>query len=189
MEVNDYLPTRTRVLSSETEGKTEPDIVTDALELYLNYTSKDIELIYKLKNENKLDILFQFLFIKQSNKLNEILPELFEKTNDWMEILLDISFVSEAGVIRQLIDTISEAYFKNQVEIIGWLYQFYNSELKDETFSDLKKGKKITKDKIPGYYTAGDTKHRCNNTSIRKNPAKLITAPNKKNYSKNNRNN
>ena len=149
MEVNDYLPTRTRVLSSETEGKIEPDIITDALELDLDYSEEDFELILKLKDENKLNELFRFLFIKQSNKLNEILPGLFEKTDDYMELLLNISFTTNEGIIRSLTDSISEEDFGEQVEIIGWLYQFYNSELKDETFANLKKRIKISKDRIP----------------------------------------
>ena len=88
MEVNDYLPTRTRVLSSEIEGKIEPDILTESLDIDLNYTSDDKELILKLKDENKLDELFRLLFIKQRNKLNEILPGLFERTDDYMELFL-----------------------------------------------------------------------------------------------------
>ena len=149
MEVNDYLPTRTRVLSSETPGKIEPDIITEALDIDLNYTEDDLKEIDKLLDENKLDDLFRFLFIKQCNELNEILPCLFEKTDDYMELLIGISFTNQDGVVRRLIDNILEEDFKNQVEIIGWLYQFYNSELKDETFSNLKKGKKITKERIP----------------------------------------
>ena len=149
MEVNDYLPTRTRVISSEIPGKIEPDIISEALDLDLGFTIEDRELILKLKDENKLDELFQFLFIKQCNKLNEILPGLFETTNDYMELLLNISFTMEEGIVRTLVDSIDEEEFAEQVEIIGWLYQFYNSELKDETFSNLKKGKKITKERIP----------------------------------------
>lgn len=79
MEVNDYLPTRTRVLSSETECKIEPDIITEALDLDLDYSSEDIELILKLKDENKLEELFKFLFIRQCNKLNEILQDYLKK--------------------------------------------------------------------------------------------------------------
>ena len=149
MEVNDYLPTRTRVLSSEIEGKLEPDIITEALELDLDYTNDDKELILKLKEENELDDLFRFLFIKQCNKLNEILSGLFEKTDDYMEILLTISFTDESGFVRKLLNSIPEDEFRSQVEIIGWLYQFYNSELKDETFANLKKRIKISKDRIP----------------------------------------
>ena len=149
MEVNDYLPTRTRVLSSEIEGKIEPDIISESMELGFDYSNEDIDLILKLKDENKLDELFQFLFIKQCNKLNEILPGLFEKTDDYMELLLNISFTDEKGIIRSLINSISEEDFGKQVEVIGWLYQYYNSELKEETFSNLKKRIKISKERIP----------------------------------------
>ena len=147
MEVNNYLPTKTRVLSSETEGKLEPDILTDALNIDLDYTQEDKELIFKLKDENKLDELFRFLFIKQSNKLNEILPGLFETTNDSLELLLNISFTSEESVVRQLIDTIPEEDFTKQVEIIGWLYQYYISEKKDQVININKSN--IKKDDIP----------------------------------------
>ncbi|MEN6294421.1 MAG: BREX-1 system adenine-specific DNA-methyltransferase PglX, partial [Methanobacterium sp.] len=149
MEVNDYLPTRVRVLSSDTEGKIEPDIVTEAPHIDLGFTEEEIEQIYQLKNDNKLDELFRLLFIKQCNKLNEILPELFEKTADYTELLLSISFTNEEGVVRQLIDNISQEDFRDQVEIIGWLYQYYNTELKDDTFKQLKKRVKISKDRIP----------------------------------------
>ena len=149
MEINNFLPTKTRVLSSETPGKIEPDMLTEAFNIDLNYTQDDKEFIFKLKDENKLDELFRFLFIKQCNKLNEILPGLFEKTDDYLELLLNISFTNEDGIVRQLIDTIPEEDFSSQVEIIGWLYQFYNSELKDETFANLKKRIKISKERIP----------------------------------------
>ncbi len=149
MEVNDYLPTHVKVLSSETKGKIEPDIVTKAPNIDLDFSDAQIEQIYQLKNENKLDELFRFLFIKQCNKLNEILPELFEKTADYTELLLSISFTNEDGVVRQLINNISEEDFTEQIEIIGWLYQYYNTELKDEIFKQLKQGVKINKERIP----------------------------------------
>ncbi|WP_276954664.1 BREX-1 system adenine-specific DNA-methyltransferase PglX [Methanobrevibacter woesei] len=149
MEINHYLPSKVCVLSSETPGKIEPDIIAEAFNIDLDYSDEDKKLIFKLKDENKLDGLFRFLFIKQCNKLNDILPGLFEKTEDYMELLLNISFTSEDGVVRQLIENISEEDFTNQVEIIGWLYQYYNSELKDETFANLKKRVKIGKERIP----------------------------------------
>ena len=147
MEVNNYLPTKTRVLSSETPGKIEPDILTNAFELDLDYTSDDKELIFKLKDENKLEELFRILFIKQCNKLNEILPNLFEKTEDYMELLLSISYTNVDGFIQNLIKTIPEEDYEN-VEIIGWLYQFYNSERKDKVNNALK-SKPIKKEDIP----------------------------------------
>ena len=149
MEVNDYLPTRVRVLSSTTQGKIEPDIITEAPNIDLNFSDEEIEQIYQLKSENKLDKLFKLLFIKQCNKLNEILPELFEETADYTELLLSISFTNEDGIVRQLINSISEEEFTDQVEIIGWLYQYYNTELKDDVFKELKNRVKISKERIP----------------------------------------
>ena len=147
MEVNNYLPTKTRVLSTETENKIEPDIINNALDLDLDYSQEDEELIINLKNENKLDELFRFLFLKQCNKLNEILPNLFEKTDDYFDLLLNISFINENGIVRNLVDNIPEEYFKN-VEVIGWLYQFYISEKKDSVNTSLK-SKPIQKQDIP----------------------------------------
>ena len=148
MEVNDYLPTRTRVLSSETPGKIEPDIITDALDLDLDYDEEDIKKILELKEFNKLDELFKFLFIKQCNKLNDILPNLFEKTADFTELLFNLSFTSSDGFVQRLINDIPEEDFTEQVEIIGWLYQYYNAELKDDTFKTIKKDK-VPKERIP----------------------------------------
>lgn len=134
MEVNDYLPSRIRVLSSETNGKFEPDIVTQAPKIDLNLTRQETEEIISLKEKNELDKLFRMLFIKQCNELSEILPELFENTSkydkDYTEILLDISYTNEDGVIRDLLK-IDEEDFLDAVEIIGWMYQYYISEPKD----------------------------------------------------------
>ncbi|MFA7206270.1 MAG: BREX-1 system adenine-specific DNA-methyltransferase PglX [Saccharofermentanales bacterium] len=153
MEVNDYLPTRIRVLSSDSSGKTEPDLVTHAMEANLDYSAYEKDRIIQLKNENKLDELFRLLFIKQCNALNANLPELFEKTSDYTEILLNVSFTDKDGIVYHLINDISEDDFnvskEGQVEIIGWLYQYYNTEPKDETFALLKKNVKITKERIP----------------------------------------
>lgn len=153
MEVNDYLPSRIRVLSSENPAKKEPDFVTTPFDTDLEFTAKEQAVVLRLKDENKLDVLFRMLFIKQCNKLHEILPELFEKTDDYTELLLTISFTDEDGVVYHLVRDIPEDDFnvekEGQVEIIGWLYQYYNTELKDETFALLKKNVKITKERIP----------------------------------------
>ena len=151
MEVNNYLPTRVRVLSSET-GSGTPDIITQADTVELNLTSDELEKIQTAKRENRYDDAFRMLFIKQCNELNAILPGLFEKTDDYMELLLKITYTGD-GVIRMLVDSIPEDNFnvetEGQVEIIGWMYQYYNTELKDDTFAKLKKNVKITKESIP----------------------------------------
>ena len=164
MEVNDYMyPVRVRVLSSEKEGKNEPDVVTMAPEIDWDFTDKEREEIIDAKMNNRLDDLFRMLFIKQCNLLHEVLPGLFEETEDYTEMLLNISFTNEDDVIRMLVDEkrgIQEEDFNvntigedgqptGQVEIIGWLYQYYNTELKDDTFAKLKKNVKITKERIP----------------------------------------
>lgn len=148
MEVNNYLPFRIRVLSSDS-GSLTPDIVSRSLEVDLNLTDRELEAIQKAKEENRYDDAFRLLFIKTCNELNDILPGLFEKTDDYMELLLKLPYTSD-GVVRMLVDTIPESNFNvnegGQVEIIGWLYQYYNTEPKAKAFA--KKGK-ITKEEIP----------------------------------------
>ena len=149
MEVNDYLPSHIRVLSSE-YGKIEPDLVTTPFDADLDFTSKEQQTIIELKNDNKLDEVFRLLFIKQCNALNEILPALFEKTDDYTELLLNLSVIDQDGVVYHLVNDIPEEDFDiargGQVEIIGWLYQYYNTEPKNAAFA--KKGM-ITKEEIP----------------------------------------
>ena len=158
MEVNDYMyPVRVRVLSSEKEGKNEPDVVTMAPDIDWDFTDKEREEIIDAKMNNRLDDLFRMLFIKQCNLLHEVLPGLFEETEDYTEMLLNISFTNEDDVIRMLVDGIDEKDFNittvdedgkaaGQVEIIGWLYQYYNTEPKNKAFA---KKAKITKEEIP----------------------------------------
>ena len=149
MEVNDYLPSHMRALSSES-GKTEPDIVTNPFDAELNLSSAEEEKIIALRRDNKLDEAFRMLFIKQCNALNEILPALFEKTSDYTELLLNLSVIDQDGVVYHLVHDIPEEDFNvsegGQVEIIGWMYQYYNTEPKNDAFA--KKGK-ITKEEVP----------------------------------------
>ena len=152
MEVNDYLPSHVRVLSSES-GKIEPDIVTSPFDVDLGISEKESSTILELKQNNESDELFKLLFIKQCNKLSEILPRLFEKTDDYTELLFNCTYVDQEGIVYRLTHDIPEEDFDiargGQVEIIGWLYQYYNAELKDDTFALLKKNVKITKERIP----------------------------------------
>ena len=149
MEVNEYLPSKIRVLSSETKGKSEPDMVTTPFDTDMEFGPYEKDRIIQLKHENRLDELFRMLFIKQCNQLGDILPELFEKTNDYTELLLSINFTDSDGIVSHLVNDIDEADFAEAVEIIGWMYQYYNSEPKDEVFALLKKNVKISKERIP----------------------------------------
>ena len=163
MEVNDYLPSGVRVLSSENKAKKEPDLVTTPFDTDLEFTSYEQDKIIQLKDDNKLDELFRMLFIKQCNKLHDILPELFEKTDDYSELLLTISFTDPEGIIHHLINDIEDVDFRindemytddrkikadGQVEIIGWLYQYYISKKHEEVIDPLH-GKTIKKADIP----------------------------------------
>ena len=149
MEVNDYLPSHIRVLSSES-GKMEPDLVTTPFDAELPFTAEEEAQIFQLKQDNKLDEVFRILFLKQCNALNEILPALFEKTKNYTELLLSLSVIDQDGVVYHLIHDIPEDDFNiergGQVEIIGWLYQYYNTEPKAAAFA---KNGKITKEEIP----------------------------------------
>ena len=166
MEVNDYLPNRVRVLSSEKEGKMEPDLVTQAPDVDLDLTAREKEEIINWKmsgTSEDTDKLYCKLFLKQCHQLQDILPGLFEADSDYMELLFGISYTNKDDVIYMLVNPetgIPEADFNvstldeegnptGQVEIIGWLYQYYNTELKDDTFAKLKKNVKITKERIP----------------------------------------
>ena len=149
MEVNDYLPSHIRVLSSES-GKVEPDLVTTPFDAGLDFTPDEEQALLRLKNDNKLDEAFRLLFIKQCNALNAVLPALFEQTSDYTELLLSLSVVDQEGVVYRLVHDIAEEDFNvekgGQVEIIGWLYQYYNTEPKNAAFA---KKSKITQDEIP----------------------------------------
>ena len=149
MEINDYLPSHIRVLSSES-GKLEPDLVTTPFDAELPFTAEEEAQIFQLKQDNKLDEVFRILFLKQCNALNEILPALFEKTKNYTELLLSLSIIDQDGVVYHLIHDIPEDDFNiergGQVEIIGWLYQYYNTEPKAVAFA---KNGKITKEEIP----------------------------------------
>jgi len=162
MEVNNYLPTGVRVLSSVEEGKIEPDIVKEALNIDLDI---DPEVIYRLQDANDTEDLYKYLLVKQCNQLGKIMPSVFEEIADYTELLLPDKLLVDGSVIRDLVEEIEEYDWKIElneeekkeeveksehgIEIIGWLYQYYISEKKDEVFAGLKKNKKITKENIP----------------------------------------
>ncbi|NMB27655.1 MAG: BREX-1 system adenine-specific DNA-methyltransferase PglX [Tissierellia bacterium] len=168
MEVNDYLPTGVRVLSSVEKGKTEPDILSQISMLDL---SLDWNKIDEIESDNskgvvqKREEIYKHLLIKQCNQLGNIMPTVFEQISDYTELLLPDNLLGEYSVIRDLVESIEEYHWKIElegkeleleeekgdhgIEIIGWLYQYYISEKKDEVFADLKKNIKISKENIP----------------------------------------
>ena len=148
MEVNDLLPSRTRVLSSA-DGRAEPQIVTSPFDAVLDYTPVEQQQIVNLKNDNKLDEAFRLLFLKQCAALGDCLPRLFEQVDDYMPLLLALSFTDKDGVVCHLVNDIPESDWQDAVQIVGWLYQYYNTEPKEQVFANLKKNIKISKENIP----------------------------------------
>ena len=154
MEVNNYLPSRVRVLSSE-EGRNEPDIINEAMEISDDlggYSNQEKELITTALTEKTpelMDNLYTMLFIKQCDALSEILPGLFEETSNYLKLLFTPHY--DRGVIKELVNEIPEEYFdvkrEGQVQIIGWLYQYYNNAPHEEVVN--MNGKAIQKDEIP----------------------------------------
>jgi hypothetical protein len=147
MEVNEYLLTGVRMLSSSNPNSAEPDMLNEALELDLEI---DKEYVYELKLNSKTEELFKYLIIKHCNDLNQYLPFMFETIDDYTEILFPEGLLGKESFIRQMTnkDIIPEENW-GKVEIIGWLYQYYISEKKDQVFADLKKNIKITKETLP----------------------------------------
>ena len=148
MEVNDLLPSRTRVLSSA-DGRAEPQIVTSPFDAVLDYTPAEQQQIVNLKNDNKLDEVFRLLFLKQCAALGDCLPRLFEQVDDYMPLLLALSFTDKDGVVCHLVNDIPESDWQDAVQIVGWLYQYYNTEPKEQVFANLKKNIKISAENIP----------------------------------------
>jgi len=146
MEVNGYLPSHVRVFTDE-ENNFKPQIITEAIHLELD--GLDMEKVYAYKEADKTEELFKYLLIVQCNALNNILPGMFQKIEDYTELLLPDNLLREGSLIEQLVSSIPEDDWKDQVQIIGWLYQYYNAEKKENVFAGLKKNIKITKDNIP----------------------------------------
>lgn len=145
MEVHNYLPSRIRVLSSETEGKVDPDILTDYHQAGLPVA---IEVIDAHLQAGDREAAYRELLIAQCNELSEILPFLFEKIDDYAALLLPDRLLHSDSVIQVMNRELTEKDFQ-EVEVIGWLYQYYIAEKKDEVFAGLRKNQKITKDNIP----------------------------------------
>lgn len=146
MEVNGYMPSHIRVFTSE-NNEFEPQILSEAI--HIDLPGLDKSKVLELYNAgNKEEELFNYLFITQCNALNEVLPGMFQKLNDYTELLLPDGLLRDNSVIDVMISEIPEEDWKEQVQIIGWLYQYYNTEPKDEVFS-RPKSEKIQKEDIP----------------------------------------
>ena len=136
MEVNGYLPTHVRVFTDE-QNAFKPQILAEAIHMELDGLNMDK--VYELKDANKTDELYKYLLITQCNALSTVLPGMFTRIEDYTELLFPDNLLREGSVIEQMISMIPEEDWKDAVQIIGWLYQYYNVEPKDKVFADLKK--------------------------------------------------
>lgn len=147
MEVNGYLPTRVRVFTNS-NNEFKPQILTEAMQMN-NLEGLDVEKVYEFKEANDDEGLYKYLLITQCNALNDVLPDMFQNIKDYTELLFpDDLLQGKSSVIRQMIELIPEEDWKDAVQIIGWLYQYYNSEKKDEVFAK-RNSAKISKENIP----------------------------------------
>lgn len=139
MEVNDYLPTKVRVLSSYNADSAEPDMMKEALSLDLEL---DKEYVYELKMANKTDELFKYLIKVHCNDLNRYMPFMFETIEDYKEILFPEGLLGTDSFIRQMTNpaVLAESDWES-VEIIGWLYQYYISEENERVIKAKKRYK------------------------------------------------
>lgn len=150
MEVNGYLPTHIRVFSDD-ENNFKPQILTEAINM--NLPGLKLDKVYDLKNENKEEELFKYLIIVQCNALSSILPGMFQKISDYTELLFPDNLLRQGSVVEQLVTSIPEEDFNvqsesGQIEIIGWLYQYYISEKHEEVVDPLY-SRVIKKEEVP----------------------------------------
>ena len=146
MEVNNYLPSHIRVFS-DASGAFKPEILNDVLHLDLPGLSSGKVAEYIESNDT--EALYRYLLLTQCNALNSALPVMFERMGGYTEMLLPNNILRQDSVLGHMVSDIPEEDWQDAVQIIGWLYQYYNTELKDDTFAQLKKNVKITKERIP----------------------------------------
>ena len=146
MEVNNYLPSHIRVFS-DASGAFKPEILSDVLHLEL--PGLDTGKVAEYIESNDTEALYRYLLLTQCNALNESLPRMFERMGGYTEMLLPNNILKPDSVLGRMVSDIPEEDWQDAVQIIGWMYQYYNTELKDDTFARLKKNVKITKERIP----------------------------------------
>ncbi|MCD4713409.1 MAG: BREX-1 system adenine-specific DNA-methyltransferase PglX [Clostridiales bacterium] len=148
MEVNEYLPVKVRILSSEVVGKTEPDVITHIYD-YVSDLELDSEKVFNLKENHKDEELFKYVFVKECNNLGKLMPQVFEAIGDFTELLLPDQLLSSGSVIRDLIESIDEEDFKEDVEIIGWMYQYFNIDNNELVYDGTMKRARVPKELLP----------------------------------------
>ena len=139
MELNDRLPSHVRMLSAA-DGAFRPQVLREALDVPIE--GLDAAQVSELLRASDDEALFRCLFLAQCRELAAYLPDVFEPVGAAMELLLPEGLLRQGSVVQRLVDDIPEEDWREGVEIVGWMYQYYVSERKDEVFVSFKKGKK-----------------------------------------------
>lgn len=139
MELNDRLPSHVRMLSAA-DGSFAPQVLREALDVPIE--GLDTAQVSELLQASDDEALFRCLFLAQCRELAACLPDVFEPLGAAMELLLPEGLLRQGSVVQRLVDDIPEEDWREGVEIVGWMYQYYVSERKDEVFASFKKGKK-----------------------------------------------
>ena len=146
MEVNNYLPSHIRVFS-DASGAFKPEILNDVL--HLDLPGLDSGKVAEYIESNDTESLYRYLLLTQCNALNSALPVMFERMGGYTEMLLPNNILRQDSVLGHMVSDIPEEDWQDAVQIIGWLYQFYNTEIFDSIFDGDMSRKKVTKDLLP----------------------------------------
>lgn len=145
MEVNNYLPSKVRLFTDE-NGAFKPQILKEAMTVELD--GLDRRAVLELLDKQENEALYKYLLITQCNALNAALPGMFEKIANWTELLFPDNLLRADNVLGRMISDIPEEDWRDAVQIIGWLYQYYISRRHEEVIDPIH-GKTIKKEDIP----------------------------------------
>lgn len=150
MEVNNYLPQRVRVFTNE-NNEFKPELLTEAIHIELDGLDK--QKVFDYIEQNNQEELYKYLLLTICNDMNQYLPDMFTSISDYKTLLMPNNLLKEDGVLAKLISDIDEDSWNDQVQIIGWLYQFYNTENMELVYSGSMSKGRIIKDLLPAATT------------------------------------
>ena len=150
MEVNNYLPSHIRVFS-DASGAFKPEILNDVL--HLDLPGLDSGKVAEYIESNDTEALYRYLLLTQCNALNSALPVMFERMGGYTEMLLPNNILRQDSVLGHMVSDIPEEDWQDAVQIIGWLYQYYNTELNAVVYDGNMSKSRIPKDLLPAATT------------------------------------
>ena len=172
MEVNNYLPQRVRVFTNE-NNEFKPELLTEAIHIELDGLDK--KKVFDYIEENNQEDLYKYLLLTICNDMNQYLPDMFTSISDYKTLLMPNNLLKEDGVLAKLISDIDEDSWNDQVQIIGWLYQYYIQMPKDELIHAKKQYRNddvpfVTQLFTPDWIVRYLVENTLGNYYVRKNP-------------------